>query len=81
MDKKEIQQRHVLHHFGLHGAIQAGGFANNLIKTIILADTPNRNKLIKEFPEYVKMVIAIQTGSGIENYPILENAVMEDRDQ
>lgn len=50
---------HVLHHFGHYG-IPAGGFTQQLITTIAMADPDNQSRLAAAFPDYVAAVQGAQ---------------------
>jgi len=79
MNNLELLQRQVMYFVGMQGGIKGGSFNEALIIAIFLADRGNRIKLQMGFPELVGIICAYQTGRGVEKYPLIQEAVREDR--
>ncbi|MFE0647440.1 hypothetical protein ACFVZH_02465 [Streptomyces sp. NPDC059534] len=62
---------HVLFHYG-RGGYQAGGFTEQIIKAIDMADPGNRDKLALGFPGYVAAIVAIQYDpNGVDRLTVI----------
>ncbi|MEV6737936.1 hypothetical protein AB0N14_13775 [Streptomyces sp. NPDC051104] len=67
---------HVLWHYGHEGGYQPGGFTEQLLTTIGMADPANLDRLAAGFPDYVAAVAAIQYDpNGVEHLQRLVVAI------
>lgn len=60
--------RHAFHYYGYEGGYEPGSFTTKLMSAIAHADTPNRAKLWRAFPDLVGVMVMIMEQPNAEEH-------------
>ena len=75
LDDLEYVEKAFLGFMEFEGFYKPGDFLCFLFQACLRADTNNKIRLSEGFPVVVRVVIAYQTGKGIEDFPIMKKKI------